>query len=326
MPDTITPQNQIEEDIEFIRTTDRVLGDPPGTQGVLSGPINVIIQKIANYLLYLKDRLDNLTITVPNATTSNKGIAELANQTEGRSGSDSTRIMTSQRVQDYIRNASNARATTTHYGVAIKATQTQAVSLTDTSAYLTAALVEAILRHSNAQASETRRGTVEFANETEAQDENNNTKALTAASLYRTARNEISSDGKWAYYDVQGDLTTRALTPSTILTEIQFYFGPILLDEEIEYEHPSTVTFTASGSMRINQFRGQTKTGWLNFTSLPVSNFAAQYNWTISDNSGLVSSSITSTTNTLINFQFTIANSTTTRTQVTLTITGTLKD
>ena len=58
MPDTITPQDRFEEDIKFIRTTDRVLGDPPGTQGVLSGPVNVVFQKIANSLLNLKNRLD----------------------------------------------------------------------------------------------------------------------------------------------------------------------------------------------------------------------------------------------------------------------------
>ena len=82
MPDNITPVDQFEQDIEFIRTTDRVLGDPPGTTGVLSGPINKVIQKIANSLLNLKNRLDNLNITVPNASTTTKGIAELITKTE----------------------------------------------------------------------------------------------------------------------------------------------------------------------------------------------------------------------------------------------------
>ena len=82
MADNITPQDQFEEIIEFIRTTDKVLGDPPGTTGVLSGPINKVLQKIANSLLNLKTRLDGLNITVPNASTTVKGIAELITKIE----------------------------------------------------------------------------------------------------------------------------------------------------------------------------------------------------------------------------------------------------
>ena len=61
MADEITPvdSNQIEN-TRFIRTTDQVLGDPPGTVGELAGPINVTLQKISNSLLYLKNRVDGL--------------------------------------------------------------------------------------------------------------------------------------------------------------------------------------------------------------------------------------------------------------------------
>ena len=136
MPDTITPQNQFEEDIEFIRTTDRVLGDPPGTQGVLSGPINIIIQKIANSLLYLKNRLDNLTFTPPNATTTVKGIAEIATKQEAETGTDTTRITPPKRVFDILKH-SNAQATTTQRGTSERATQAEADTGTNDTNHLT---------------------------------------------------------------------------------------------------------------------------------------------------------------------------------------------
>ena len=145
MPDNITPVDQFEQDIEFIRTTDKVLGDPPGTQGALSGPINKVLQKIANSLLNLKTRLDGLNITVPNASTTTKGIAELITKTEVErtyDNADTTRIVPAKRIHD-------------------------------------------LLRHANAQATDLIRGTVLLANETQAQDDSNGTHALTAASLYR---------------------------------------------------------------------------------------------------------------------------------------------
>ena len=69
MADEIIPVDSDETtDTQFIRTTDAVQGDPPGTTGVLTGPVNVALQKVMNTLLYLKTRLDNLNLTVNNAS------------------------------------------------------------------------------------------------------------------------------------------------------------------------------------------------------------------------------------------------------------------
>ena len=58
MADEITPSDSNEiTDTQFILTTDNVQGDPPGTTGTLTGPINVALQKIVNTLLYLKNRV-----------------------------------------------------------------------------------------------------------------------------------------------------------------------------------------------------------------------------------------------------------------------------
>ena len=130
MPDNITPQDQFEQDIEFIRTTDKVLGDPPGTTGVLSGPINKVLQKIVNSLLNLKTRLDGLTITVPNATTTVKGIAELATKQEAENGQDTTRIIVAKRVYDILKHA-NAGATTSKRGTVELATEAEAQARVD---------------------------------------------------------------------------------------------------------------------------------------------------------------------------------------------------
>ena len=131
MADNITPQDQFEEIIEFIRTTDKVLGDPPGTTGVLTGPINKVIQKIANSLLNLKTRIDGLNITVPNASTTVKGIAELATKLEAETGTDTTRIIVAKRVYDILKHA-NAQATTLQRGTGQLATRLELLAGTTT--------------------------------------------------------------------------------------------------------------------------------------------------------------------------------------------------
>lgn len=222
MPDTITPVDQFEQDIEFIRTTDKVLGDPPGTTGVLSGPINKVIQKIANSLLHLKTRLDGLNITVPNASTTVKGIAELITKAEVErpyANADTTRIVPAKRIHDLLRHA-NAQATDSIRGTVLKATQVLAEGLTDTEAYLTAALLAAALQHDNAKATTSKRGTVQLATESDVKDEENTGRVVTVDSLYRTIENDFSS------------LTFSPAYTSATDGETQNYFGPILLNTE----------------------------------------------------------------------------------------------
>ena len=100
--------------VEYILTTDSVLGDQADiTEGSnLAGKINVVLQAFFDNLNYLKNEVDN--IDAASATVA--GIAEIANQTEGRSGTDNERIMTSLRVKDFLRNGTGAIADQTRKG------------------------------------------------------------------------------------------------------------------------------------------------------------------------------------------------------------------
>ena len=83
------------------------------------------VDSVQTALATLQTMFDNLSIpgAVPDASTTTKGIAEIANQSEGRGGTDAERIMTALRVLDLIRNGSGVGATTTRRGTAEVATQ-----------------------------------------------------------------------------------------------------------------------------------------------------------------------------------------------------------
>ena len=71
------------------------------------------------------------------ATTSKRGTAEIANQTEGRTGTNNDRIMTSLRVLDFLRSGTGAGADTTRKGTVQRATQTQVDTGTAIAPHLT---------------------------------------------------------------------------------------------------------------------------------------------------------------------------------------------
>ena len=221
MADNITPQDQFEEIIEFIRTTDKVLGDPPGTQGALSGPINKVLQKIANSLLNLKTRLDGLNITVPNASTTVKGIAELATKLEAETGTDTTRIIVAKRVYDILKHA-NAQATTTTRGTAFRADETKGRSGTDDEAMITSLRLLDFLRNgTGAEATTEQKGTVQKATENDVKNNQNTGRVVTVDSLYRTVNQPINA----SIPNLPSQLTLSNFShSSTFQTK---YFGPI---------------------------------------------------------------------------------------------------
>lgn len=141
MADEIQGQDQFESDIQFIRTTDKVLGDPPGTQGRLVGPINVVLQKIVNSLVYLQNRISGISVDVPNATTTVRGIAEIATKTEAETGTDTTRITPPVRVFDILKSAL-AQATESRRGTMEVATEGEADAGTDDRKAITALLLK----------------------------------------------------------------------------------------------------------------------------------------------------------------------------------------
>lgn len=148
MADTYTVEDQFEEEINFIRTTDRVLGDPPGTTGTLTGPINVFGQKVLNSLRHLKNALDAIDTTVPNATTTEKGIAELATKVEAETGDDTTRITPPKRVFDILKH-DNAKATDTTRGTVKFATQDLTNEGTDTETVISPGLLSGFFQNLN---------------------------------------------------------------------------------------------------------------------------------------------------------------------------------
>ena len=155
-------QSTFEEDIEAILTTDSVKGDPPGFSGTLTGKINVVLFHIVNRTRWLKNTLAALNITVPNASTTTKGIAELATKAEAEAATDTTRITPPKRVLDLLR-ATVAAATETVRGTVRRATKSEAEGGTNNEKMMTSLRTKEHLQHSNAQATTSQRGTVKKA-------------------------------------------------------------------------------------------------------------------------------------------------------------------
>ena len=172
-------QSSFEEDIEAILTTDSVQGDPPGFSGTLTGKINVVLFHIVNRTRWLKNTLEALNITVPNASTTVKGIAELATKAEAEAATDTTRIMTSKRTSDLLKH-SNAQASETQRGTAEIANNSEAEGGTDDTRMMTSEKTQRYVRSSNAQATTSRRGTAELTTKTEAESGTDNTRIMTS--------------------------------------------------------------------------------------------------------------------------------------------------
>ena len=182
MADEIIPVDSDETtDTQFIRTTDAVQGDPPGTTGVLTGPVNVALQKVMNTLLYLKTRLDNLNLTVNNASTTQRGIAELATSDETETGTDTQRVTTPAGVAAAIAAGTSAapNASTTVRGIAELATNTEARTGTDTTRTVTPRGTREAIDDRVPTASESTEGKVEYASNAEAQNSSNNSRVMT---------------------------------------------------------------------------------------------------------------------------------------------------
>lgn len=99
--------------IEYILTTDTVLGDPanlvPGSS--FMGKINQVLQKMIDNLNWLRSKLPG------NANTTTAGLVERLTQAEARLGTDTTRYASIATILDALRNGTPFRATATEYGV-----------------------------------------------------------------------------------------------------------------------------------------------------------------------------------------------------------------
>ena len=113
--------------VEYILTTDDVEGDPADLidSSNFGGKINVILQAFFDNLNYLKNEVESFSSVA------------IANQTQGRSGTNNTAAMSSLRVLDFLRNGAGAGANTSRQGVSTRATQAQVDAGTNISAHLT---------------------------------------------------------------------------------------------------------------------------------------------------------------------------------------------
>ena len=121
---------------------DRVLNLP------VDSPINWALLGLYLRDIFLGEKIDGLETavsglsSVTDASETVKGIAEIADQTEGRAGTDTTRIMTAARIIDALRNGSAYTADTTRKGVVERATQTEVDAGTDAEKYVTPATLK----------------------------------------------------------------------------------------------------------------------------------------------------------------------------------------
>ena len=144
--------------IEYILTSDDVQGDPADVVlgSNLTGKINQVIQALVDNLNYLDE---NAFTSLPDASVTVKGVAEIANQSEGRAGTDNTRIMTALRVLDLIRNGTNVIATESRKGTLEIADQTQRRAASSNALAMTPSGTQDALRSgAGFEANESRKG------------------------------------------------------------------------------------------------------------------------------------------------------------------------
>ena len=152
--------------------------------------------------------------TPPNATTGQRGIVELAENSEVRTGSDTSRAVTPAGL-------SSRTATTTRTGILSLATTSLADAGTNTTTIMTPALVTRVvgLGPTPPNATIGQRGIVELAEDSEVRTGTDSERAVTPAGLdsrtATTARTGILSLATTSLAD-QGTNTTTAITPALL--------------------------------------------------------------------------------------------------------------
>ena len=161
--------------IPYILITERVLGDVAdlAENSNFGGKVNQVIQRVIDNLNWLAEK-------VKDASTTRKGIIEVATAAEADAGTDTSRAMTPALVKRVADASGAPDASTTRKGIIEVATQAEALNGADTSRAVTPRTSMDQLRGSNAQATEGRRGTAERANKAEAETGTDDTRMMTS--------------------------------------------------------------------------------------------------------------------------------------------------
>ena len=193
--------------VRIIESTDPVLGlvagvmleehrDSPYNWALLGLVLRDIfldneIDLLAALIAILQTQVDAISFpTIPDATTTVKGKAELTNEAEGRGGTDNERILTSLRALDALREGSAFEATESRKGVSKKANQAEGRGGTDDSAFLTSLrILDALRNGSDFAASTDNKGVGEFATNAESLAGSNTTLVITPRTLKYFADN-----------------------------------------------------------------------------------------------------------------------------------------
>lgn len=235
--------------INYLLTTDDVEGDPADiTDGsLLAGKINIVLQAFFDNLNYLKTELES-GATIVDASETAKGIAELANQTEGRSGTDNERIMTSLRVLDFLRNGTGVIASETRKGTLEIADETQRRAGSSNALAMTpSGMLDAFRNGSAFKASESRFGAVERANQSEGRGGSDTEKYMTSQRTLDAIRSGTDFS---ATASVKG--AVQRATTSTSDTNDTLYITKAIAKAMIEELAPMLKVY--SGSANATQF------------------------------------------------------------------------
>ena len=175
------PANPTFVGVRQIETNDPVLGGAAEIASVVNSPANHALKSLVERTAYLKEEIE--AITIPNATTSARGIAQLATVSEVNTGTNSNKIVTPYALQqkiDDIPDQSVPNATASQRGIVELANNSEAQTATDgTRAIVPSTLLHALRNGSSFEANASRKGVSQRATQAEVNAGTNTTKHLT---------------------------------------------------------------------------------------------------------------------------------------------------
>lgn len=250
MANELPEQSNWEDEIEAILTTDRVLGEAPGFSGSLNGKINIVLKKIADRTKWLRD---NMMQTIGNATSTVRGIIELATQNEARTGTDTTRAMTPARTRDWTQHP-NSEATETTHGTVERLTNAEARLATDTTRYPSiATILDAIRNGTIFRTSQSRYGVSQAASQAEVDAGTDTEKHVTSATLKESLKSLLKV--RTGVYRPYSHINSSGLNRGSYLNITTLSAGETFLIGAIGMQSSSATPELLAGYLEVNGSR-----------------------------------------------------------------------